>query len=423
MDSVEELRERTRSLHERLDGSPYVRELLGGTLPIQAYAGFLRAVAVMVETLERLLLSNPNGPYADLLPEISARRAALEADLEHLQQDRFRVDAPALTAELFAQRLRGFARDEPATLAGVFYVFEGSALGAKPQLARLSARPELSSGGLEYLSLSASAAPRFVAFLRRLDAELADRDAIEAAVLGASATFDAFAAVFAALASAPGRIDATLLNGDAGQHAVADDLREIAAALRAGEVTYEKFGYYRARYGERGMRFTRSDSAWIASLVARDESVVVRELRWLASVLAHRGMPRYLLEDHLGELTKDLTKSLPARSVAYRKLLAARDQLRNERLRVLAEDRFRELASELDRAIPAELAWALRQAGLVVVSAALDEASGIPKAAASVEAWFTDEQRFPSVVAEAVRATLQATRRAINAEQPRAERL
>ena len=423
MSSVEELRARTRSLHERLDASPYVRELLSRKLSLEAYAGFLRSVGVLVETLERLLLSNPNGAYTELLPEISARRAALDADLEFLKEDRFRVDAAALSAELFAQRLRGFARDEPSTLAGVLYVFEGSALGAKQQLALLRERPELSLGGLAYLSQSANAAPRFAEFLRRLEAELLERDAIEAAVFGASATFEAFEAVFNALVGAPGRIDATLLNGDAGQHAIADDLREIAAALRAGEVTYEKYGYYRARYGERGMRFTRSDSAWIASLVARDESVVVRELRWLANVLAHRGMPRYLLEDHLGELSKELSKSLPARASVYRKLLAARDQLRSERLRVLNDERFRELANELERAIPAELAWALRQSGVIVVSAALDETSGIAKAASNVEAWFTGEQRFPAGFVDAVRATLQATRRAVSSETSHVERV
>ncbi|HET9930812.1 MAG TPA: hypothetical protein VFQ35_09000, partial [Polyangiaceae bacterium] len=348
--------------------------------------------------------------------------AALDADLEFLKEDRCRVDGAALAAELFAQRLRGFARDSPGTLGGVFYVLEGSALGAKQQLGALRVRPELAAGGLEYLTRSAGAAPRFAEFLRRLEAELVDRDAVEAAVTGASATFEAFDSVLTNLLAAPGRIDATLLNGDAGQHAIADDLREIAAALRAGEATYEKYGYYRARYGERGMRFTRSDSAWIASLAARESSVVVRELRWLAGVLAHRGMPRYLLEDHLSVLADELERAVPERAGAYAKLLAARDHLRSERHGLLGEERFRELASGFDRALPAELDEPLRRSGFVVVAAVLDEASGIAKAVSSVETWFT-QQNFPGSLSDAVRETLRATRRAISSAQPLAEGL
>lgn len=416
MSLVEELRGRTREMHERLDALPYVRELLDGTLPIEAYGGVLRALAVIVEAIERLVLANTKAAYAELLPEVTARRAALDRDLEYLKEDRFRVDAAALSAELFAQRLRSFARDEPRLLAGIFYVFEGSGLGAKPQLAALAARPELAGGGLEYLTESARQAPRFAEFLRRLEAALSDRDAVDAAVQGAGATFEAFEAVFSAVRSARGRVDATLLNPEAGQHAIADDLREVSVALRAGETSYEKYGYYRARFGERGLRFTRSDSAWIASLARRELGAVVRELRWLANVLAHRGMPRYLLEDHLSLLGEELTRAFPERATDYGKLHGARDDLREERQRLLSEGRFRELAGELDRAVPPELASTLRASGVIVVAAAVDEASGITNAVSSLEPWFTDAQRFPSAWSEAVRATLAATRGAIGRE-------
>src|SRR4051812_16513914 len=96
------------------------------------------------------------------------------------------------------------------------------------------------------------------------------------------------------------------LNPEAGNHAVTTDPRELGAAIRVGERTRERFVYYERRYGERGRRFTHSDSAWIVTLAGNPPAVVERQLRWLGSLLAARGMPRWLLEVHLEGLHAQL---------------------------------------------------------------------------------------------------------------------
>src|SRR4051812_28593243 len=75
-------------------------------------------------------------------------------------------------------------------------------------------------------------------------------------------------AVVALTTGAPGGAQpvAAALNPEAGHHAVTTDPRELRAALRAGEQTQRRFGYYEQRYGERGRAFTRSDSAWIVTV-------------------------------------------------------------------------------------------------------------------------------------------------------------
>src|SRR5690242_4478357 len=79
---------------------------------------------------------------------------------------------------------------------------------------------------------------------------------------------------------------ATSINPSAGQHVVTADPRELAASERAGDRSWSDWTYYARRYGERGRQFTRSDSAWIVTLTSQAPTVVERQLRWLAELLA-----------------------------------------------------------------------------------------------------------------------------------------
>src|SRR4051812_34517008 len=88
---------------------------------------------------------------------------------------------------------------------------------------------------------------------------------------------------------------ASALNPRAGHHLVTADPRELAAVERAGERSWSTWTYYARRYGERGRQFTRSDSAWVATLGGQAADLVDQQIRWLGALLAARGMPRLLL--------------------------------------------------------------------------------------------------------------------------------
>ncbi len=68
------------------------------------------------------------------------------------------------------------------------------------------------------------------------------------------------------------------INVEAGNHAMPQDLREIELALRAGKVAWDKYPYLEHRYGERGRRFTDSDSCWLVTLARAPKETVVTEV-------------------------------------------------------------------------------------------------------------------------------------------------
>lgn len=203
---------------------------------------------------------------------------------------------------------------------------------------------------------------------------------------------------------------ATSLNPSAGHHVVTADPRELAACERAGDRSWSRWTYYALRYGARGRQFTRSDSAWIATLAQYPAPVVEAQVRWLGALLAARGMPRLLLEDHLRLLHEELLVAVPERAADYAVLLQAADSLRAERdlhmpqpvLNAL-EKSFRELAGSA----PHE---DLRAAVLIAAGVA-DEQAGVPGAVTSLLEWLADPGRFPRSWLNAVEQVLQEARR------------
>lgn len=196
------------------------------------------------------------------------------------------------------------------------------------------------------------------------------------------------------------------LNPEAGSTPVPDDPREVAAALRAGELSLELTPYYGFRYGERGRRFTRSDSAFLVTLATHPRPVVERQILWLAGLLSSRGMPSVLLEQHLRVLHRVLCRAIPRRAASYARLQEAAGLLREARRAHLSDDDCRALAR-----------WFVREAGLpptrlalgtgwLLACAVADERSGIRSAVSSVASWFADPALFPPRFVAAAQSTL-----------------
>jgi hypothetical protein len=205
--------------------------------------------------------------------------------------------------------------------------------------------------------------------------------------------------------------DARTLNAEAGNHPVTADPRELAAALRAGERTWARYPYYAARYGERGERFTRSDSGWLATLAEEEPGRAIEQARWLGRVLAARGMPQRLLEVHLATLVEELTAAVPERAARYAVLARASEALAAARAAHVDDARLAALDRAFDARVGAGAAARLPRSGEIVAAAVADDLAGIPRALASVEAWFCDPARFDAAWIEAVRATIEDARR------------
>jgi hypothetical protein len=201
----------------------------------------------------------------------------------------------------------------------------------------------------------------------------------------------------------------SVLNPEAGHHHIAIDPRELAAALRAGNRTWRRFPYYELRYGERGRRFTRSDSAWIVTVAKESLDSAERQLRWLGTLLAARGMPRWLLELHLAELHAELVSAAPDNRAAYDRLLGVAAMFRDERLRHLDEGTSAELALAFDLRVGPGPKPAVPQAGELLVAAVADERSGVGGLDNLLE-WLADPARFSAEWIAATTETVAAAR-------------
>jgi hypothetical protein len=317
----------------------------------------------------------------------------------------------------WADAIRLASVEGPVCLLGHLYVLEGATLGAmtlRTQVARNFdlVRPR----GLRYLSHNDGEEQRcFSDFRARMDAAPLDEAAQRRVVSAARDCFDYLSRIFRALHPVyPDMLapQATSLNPEAGSHRIPTDRREIDAAIRAGDKSLQRVPYLEARYGDRGRRFTSSDSAWLVTLSELDEPTAIAQVFWLGRVLAVRGMPRLILELHLEMLFKEVAGAVPEKRHQYEKLLHAARALRDARCRRMDEQRFDSLATEFETRAGA--AAPLRGVGELLVAAVADAADGVPKAVESLEGWLTDPTRFPPQWIEAVRSALDEARRSVN---------
>lgn len=180
--------------------------------------------------------------------------------------------------------------------------------------------------------------------------------------------------------------DATVLNPETGGHAIATDLSLLRAAIRAARTSYEGLPYYRDRYGDRGARFSVSDSSWIVHLVAAPEAVAVQQVFWLADMLATRGMPTWLMELHLDAMAEELTSTgLPSGALPH--AVAALAARRRPHVPDAALDSAETLVAERVTAPPTA------PVGRLLAAAAADVRSGAARSGAPLVDWVADPVR------------------------------
>lgn len=200
---------------------------------------------------------------------------------------------------------------------------------------------------------------------------------------------------------------AASINPEAGTHAVSLAPGHAEAAQDATRRSWQTYPYYAARYGERGWRFSLSDSGWLETLLQLPAGEAIEQMRWLRGLLRARGMPSVLLESHLGFLAQELA----IRGTDSGGILRLVDDLRAERRGRVDEPRWQALAGSLpDCGAPR----APRNMGAVFLSALLDEAEA-PGSTAEIVAWATQSGLFDAAWLERLDAWLRAAADSIGA--------
>jgi heme oxygenase len=412
MSLSDRLKAGTAGLHAEMEALPFFRALADGSLPLDSYICQLRAFAVVFAALERSLDGAGPGPLRDLAAPLGGRYALLLRDLDGFADLLVPDVTPALQLALnLAGSIRQLGQENPRALAGQLYVLGGTSLGNRVHLGDV--RRVLGGAGQGdafYGGFGEETDERWrtlVALLDGLDTDAAEQLALAEA---AQQTFRALLAIHAALYPLPPpqgrRLTAISLNPEAGNHPIPENLREVRSALAAGRRCREEFPYFDARYGERARRYTSSDVAWLATLPQLDTTGVIKQVTWLADLLARLGMPRILMERQLELLVEELAAQLPESSDRYRSLAAAAESLKHARSAHLPEPQFGELSEQLEGAL-APGNPGIRNLGALIVASLTDEACGIPESAADLQAWLTGPGGFP---AAAVRDAFQQGR-------------
>ena len=336
---MEELKAATQPAHRHLETAAFFSALAACQLPLESYVGQLRALAVIHGVLEQALASCADPRVGSIWNREMRKLPSLQKDLRFFEPRTIADVREAVDATLkVAEQLRLLSVERPLALLGCVYVSEGSTLGATV-LRPLIARAFLLTGeeGLAYLhNYGTEVQARWAQFQQRMNQLSLRAEERGQIVKSAGDFFQQLDSVFRALYPFPPKSKVCLvtsINPDAGWHAVPADAREVQAAIRAGDLCWERYPYYEQRYGERGRRFARSDAAWQATLYHYEPAYIGDQVRWLGRVLAGRGMPTFLLADQLEILIEELAAAIPEKRSAYEKLLPAAAELRESRRR------------------------------------------------------------------------------------------
>lgn len=199
------------------------------------------------------------------------------------------------------------------------------------------------------------------------------------------------------------------LNPEAGMHAVPDTPNEFRVAVIAGERTLAHFPYVLARFGERGARFTHSDSAWLTAITQLPPEDCGQQIFWLGRILGSRGLPRVILEVHLQHLYEALVSTNPEDAPRYVALTVTSMRLRDRRLAWVDQQRAHALAVAFQRAVPDAERQAFPNTGDIIISAVCDAHDGIDLSIEALLPWLTDPRRFSTAWIDAVERLVAST--------------
>jgi len=418
------LKDAIRDRHARIESLPYVKALVAGDLALQSYVGQLRCMAVIHATLEHELGQSWLTEITRLLQSRPSRLGQLRADLSGFEKQFIPDCLEALNqAWSIAEQIRKLRIEQPESLLAICYVLEGTTLGNTVHLPDVihAFGDQVADNTRYYSGYGTKTGSCWQEFSTLMNALPMDEEGRERLVTVAHWLFDHLEALFAALYpvhSEKWGFTASMLNPEAGKHAIPSDPREIEAAGRAARRCREDYPYFDERYQERGKSFAASDAAWLVTLTSLPPARLLGQVEWLGRVLGNRGMPRITLERQLILLHMELTEAglgQQERGNQYAGLLEAAEALKAGRLRRISEEKFNELAQGFQAAVmpDKETQGRLGRTGELLVSAVCDEAEGITQAVPSLLAWLTNQECFSQLWISEVLKTVEAARATI----------
>ncbi len=395
------LKVETKEYHAKLESLPFFKALIDHKLPLESYVNQLQALAVIHSVFENEIAISKDKRVLSIWNDGLKKLRFLQEDLKFFEP---RIElthtscieaATAITEKIRLRRV-----DNPITLLGYLYVYEGSTLGNnmhRPDISETFHLDEI-NGCRYYSSYRDDVSTHWKQFSDKMN-EVLDNPALHDRIV--EAAYEAFAGLeelyklLYPLDNTEKSLHVARINPEAGNYPIPDDEREIQAALKASTRSWTEFPYYEHRFGERGKRFSDSDSCWLVTLTRLDQKSLQSQIEWIGRVLANRGMPQIMLEQTLKYLHEELTLAIPENTASYDKLLSAAEILRRDRTELVSEKEFESLSGEFDQLAGAEFAKQFKNTGKLLVASVTDEKNGINGAVAAIKGWLTDDALFP----------------------------
>lgn len=395
------LKEKSKSFHAKLGSLPYFKTLMAHRLPLESYVGQLRVLAIIHRVLENEIAAANDDRVKKVWSDDFRKLPLLQADLAFFEPRNVSDASVAVKAALsVAESIRLRSVSEAHALLGCLYVFEGTTLGNHMHYPDIVKTFHLNGmdGARYYNSYGEHVRAHWEEFTVRMNNTLIDGACHEAVIDAAQEILSKLESVYQRLYPIDEKAfsrHVTRINPEAGNHPIPEDPREIEAALEASRRVWAEFPYYQLRYGERGKRFSDSDTCWLVTLTSLDPEDLQRQINWINRVLASRGMPSIMLEQTLRILHEELVTSVPDQRVRYDKLIPAADTLSTNRRAHIPDAIIGSLCREFERAVGPDFAAKHRDAGMLLASAVADSLGGIEGALRSLRGFMEDAARFP----------------------------
>ena len=164
------LRAATHEEHLRLHDAPLFKAVMEGSVPLTAYAAWLRSMTVIVGALEDELERSTDERVRSLWDPLPERLPLLRTDTGAFDAVESQPsDAPLYLLEL-VQTIRAWGRSGDLALVGALYVLQGSALGGQVLTKALTEQLGLGESGVAYVSSEGMEAKAvWDSFCERLD--------------------------------------------------------------------------------------------------------------------------------------------------------------------------------------------------------------------------------------------------------------
>jgi len=410
------LKRQTMDLHEKAHQIPYISNLLKNNVQMESYVGHLRALAIVYGTLESQLSKLKQPEIKNFLEGYTLKLPLLLADLEYFNAKEIKDIIPAISNALkIADKILMYSEKSPYKLVGFLYTLDGSLNGGSVFKKHLSERFGLQKdNGISYFSCFNGQFKQFwKKFTEKLNTEIADNQIKEDILSAATEIFNDLTSIYERLYPIDEKQlgnHVTSLNPEAGNFPIPTNPLEIEAAITAGMKCWNEFPFYEKRYGERGKRFTVSDSVWLVTLSELSIELATNQVKWLAKYLANRGMPVITMEFQLKCLFEELVKLVPGNEPKYKTLLLVSEHLKNQRIEKVSSALFEKSNSLFDN-FCLELNVSdlpMKNTGKLIAGSVADGRNGMIEAMQNFKTWISSPEAFSAGWIQAIEKTYSA---------------